>query len=91
MKAVFQDYHASRLALFREYHVSHRGARLAVLQDYHASHRGARLRNFRKYHSYTKLKRLTKARYSLAQPNQLAIEKCYRSVKANLLADGSVW
>ena len=63
---------------------------MALFRDYHASHRSARLRYFRKYHSYTKLKRLTKARYSLAQPNQLSIEKFYRSALANLLADGEV-
>ena len=51
----------------------------------------ARLRYFRKYHSYTKLKRVTKARHSLAQPNQLTIERFYRSVNANLLADGEVF
>ena len=33
---------------------------------------------------------MTKARYSLAQPNQLVIEKYYGSVKANLLADSEV-
>ena len=77
-------------ALFQEYYTSHCGSRLALFREYHASNRSARLRYFRKYHSYTKLKRVTKARYCLAQPNQLAIEKYYKSVKANLLADGEV-
>ncbi|CAI8043862.1 hypothetical protein GBAR_LOCUS24346, partial [Geodia barretti] len=62
----------------------------ALFRDYHASHRSARLRYFRKYHTHTKPKRVTRARYSLAQPNQLTIEQCYRSVNANLLADGKV-
>ena len=93
MKALFREYYASHrgamLALFREYYASHRSAMLAFFREYYASHRSARVR-FRKYHSYTKLNRVTKARYSLAQPNQLAIEKYYKSVKANLLADGEV-
>ena len=62
----------------------------ALFRDYHASHRSARLRYFRKYHSYTKLKRVTKARYSLAQPNQLSIEKYFRNVQVNILADHEV-
>ena len=94
MKALFREYYASHrgamLALFREYYASHRSAMLAFFREYYASHRSARVRYFRKYHSYTKLNRVTKARYSLAQPNQLAIEKYYKSVKANLLADGEV-
>ena len=77
--ALFREYHAShrsaRLALFRKYHTAHRSARLAFFQEYHASHHSARLRYFRKYHSYTKVKRVTKARYNLAQPNQLASRK----------------
>ena len=76
--------------MFQQYHKSHRSSRLALFQQYHASNHSAMLRYFRKSHSYTKLKRVTKDRYSLAQPNQLAIENFYRSVKANLLADGEV-
>ena len=60
----------------------------ALFRDYHASHRSARLRYFRKYHSYTKLKRVT--RYSLAQPNQLSIEKYFRNLQVNILADREV-
>ena len=61
----------------------------ALFREYHASHHSTRLRYFRKYHCYAKRERVKKARYSLAQPiNQLAIERCYKSVKANLLADG---
>ena len=77
-------------ALFRDYHASHHSARLDLFREYHASHRSARLRYFRKYHSYTKLKRVTKARYSLAQPNQLSIEKYFRNVQVNILADREV-
>ena len=76
--------------MFQQYHKSYRSSRLALFQQYHASNHSAMLRYFRKSHSYTKLKRVTKDRYSLAQPNQLAIENFYRSVKANLLADGEV-
>ena len=61
----------------------------ALFREYHASHHSTRLRYFRKYHCYAKRERVKKARYSLPQPiNQLAIERCYKSVKANLLADG---
>ena len=60
----------------------------ALFREYHASHHSTRLRYFRKYHCYAKRERVKKG-YSLAQPiNQLAIERCYKSVKANLLADG---
>jgi hypothetical protein len=89
-KAAYKANPEKTKALFREYHASHRSARLAAFQEYHASHRSTRLRYFRKYHTHTKLKRVTKAKYSLALPNQLTIEQCYRSVNANLLADGKV-
>ena len=61
--------------------------RKAVFKGYHATHRSARLRYFRKYHCHTKRVRVTKAKYSLAQPNQLVIEKYFRCAQANLLAD----
>ena len=61
--------------------------RKAAVKGYHATHRSARLRYFRKYHCHTKRVRVTKAKYSLAQPNQLVIEKYFRCAQANLLAD----
>ena len=47
----------------------------AVFKQYYSMHRSARLRYFRKYHCYTKRIKVTKARYSLAQPTQLVTEK----------------
>ena len=89
-KAAYKTNPDKMKALFRDYHASHHSARLELFREYHASHRSARLRYFRKYHSYTKLKRVTEARYSLAQPNQLSIEKFFRNVQVNILTDREV-
>ena len=50
-------------------------------------HTGVRLQYFQKYHCFTKRVKVTKARYSLIQPTQLLIEKCFRLIQANLLTD----
>ena len=77
-------------ALFCEYYKANVEKRKASFRAYHVSHRSARLRYFRKYHCATKHRRVRKARYSLAQPNQLLIEKYVRSGLASLLADREV-
>ena len=59
----------------------------AMFQKYHTAHRNTRLRYFRKYHCCTKRVKVSKARYGLAQPSTLAIEKYYRCTQASLLAD----
>lgn len=58
-----------------------------TFRKYHVTHRGVRLQYFQKYHCYTKQVKVTKARYSLIQPTQLLIQKCFRLVQANLLTD----
>ena len=58
-----------------------------TFRKYHATHRGVRLQYFQKYHCYTKRVKVTKARYSLIQPTQLLIEKCFRLMQANPLTD----
>ena len=45
---------------------------------------------FKKYHCHTQQKAVTKAKYSLAQPNQIAINKCLKSVLVNLLGDSEI-
>ena len=62
----------------------------AVFKQYYSMHRSARLRYFRKYHCYTKRIKVTKVRYSLAQPTQLVIEKFFRCAQASLLADSKM-
>ena len=58
-----------------------------TFRKYHATHRSVRLQYFQKYHCYKKRVKVTKTRYSLIQPTQLLIEKCFRLMQANLLTD----
>ena len=58
-----------------------------TFRKYHAAHRVVRLQYFQKYHCYTKRVKVTKTRYSLIQPTQLLIEKCFRLMQADLLTD----
>ena len=53
-----------------------------TFRKYHAAHRVVRLQYFQKYHCYTKRVKVTKTRYSLIQPTQLLIEKCFRLMQA---------
>ena len=77
-------------ALFCEYYKANSVKMKAMFRVYHATYHNARLQYFRKYHCATKQRKVRKARYSLAQPNQLLIERFFRSVLANLLADREV-
>ena len=58
-----------------------------TFRKYHATHRGVRLPYFQKHHCCTKRVKVTKTRYSLVQPSQLLIEKCFRLMQANLLTN----
>ena len=80
-KAAYKANPEKMKALFREYHASHRSARLAAFREYRASHHSAMLAAFSEYHVSHRSARL---RYFRKYHS-------YRSVNANLLADGEVF
>ena len=74
----------------RSYYDTHKEGRQASLRIYYDAHRNTRLRYFRKYHCCTQRVNVSKARYGLAQPSQLVMEKYCRSVLASIQGDSEM-
>ena len=93
-KASFSSYYDThkeeRKASARSYYDAHKEGRQASLRIYYDAHRSTRLKYFRKYHCCTQRVNVSKARYGLAQPSQLVMEKYYRSVLASIQGDSEM-
>ena len=93
-KASFSSYYDAhkeeRKASARSYYNAHKEGRQASLRIYYDAHRSTRLKYFRKYHCCTQRVNVSKARYGLAQPSQLVMEKYCRSVLASIQGDSEM-
>ena len=93
-KASFSSYYDAhkeeRKASARSYYNAHKEGRQASLRIYYDAHWSTRLRYFRKYHCCTRRVNVSKARYGLAQPSELVMEKYCRSVLASLQGDSEM-
>ena len=93
-KASFSSYYDAhreeRKASARSYYHAHKEGRQASLRIYYDAHRSTRLKYFRKYHCCTQRVNVSKARYGLAQPSQLVMEKYCRSVLASIQGDSEM-
>ena len=93
-KACFSSYYDAhreeRKASARAFYNAHKEGRQASLRIYYDAHRSTRLKYFRKYHCCTQRVNVSKARYDLAQPSQLVMEKYRRSVLASIQGDSEM-